>query len=160
MLAVTELAVTTDYPYWIEEKEMHYEPTDTMSRDNKRYPLRYPYRYSNGLSDMTILNEHYTETDFRMVIFGPAVSPAVFIGDQLYQVNMKIEAGEYVTIDSSQGTIILTKTDGSRENAFNSREKEQNIFARIPQGMSRVKWNGDFGFDIILFQERSQPRCA
>lgn len=36
---------------------MH-EPTD-MSRDNKRYPLRYPYRYSNGLSDMTILNEHY-----------------------------------------------------------------------------------------------------
>ena len=65
-----------------------------------------------------------------------------------------------MTIDSSQGTIILTKTDGSRENAFNSREKEQNIFARIPQGMSRVKWNGDFGFDMILFQERSQPRCA
>ena len=94
---------------------------------------------------MTILNEHYTETDFRMVIFGPAISPAVFIGDQLYQVNMKIEAGEYVTIDSSQGTIILTKTDGSRENAFNSREKRteylcQNSTGHEPGKMERGFW--------------------
>lgn len=160
VLAVTELIATTDYPYWITEKEMHFEPTEMLSAGNKKYPFRYPYRYSNGLSDKFFLNEHYAETDFRMLVFGPAVNPAVFINAQLYQVNMKIESGEYVVIDSSSGTITLVKTNGTIENAFNFRKKDSDIFKKIPQGNNRVRWNGAFGFDLILFQERSQPKCA
>lgn len=160
ILAVTELTIMTDYPYWIMEKEMHFEPTEITSEGNKKYPLRYPYRYSNGLSDMKLLNNHYTDSDFRMIIFGKTANPAVFVGGHLYQVNITLEEEEYLTIDSSKSTVTVTKRDGTPVNAFNYRLKEQDIFKKLPQGLSYVKWSGSFGFDIILLQERSQPKCA
>ena len=158
-MAVTELTITTDYPYWIKEKTVHFEPISGESTHNKDYPYRYPYRYTSGFSNRTFYNDHYVESDFRMIIFGPVSFPAIFIGEHLYQVNTLLERGEYLTIDSSKGTIVVTENAGKSRNVFNNRNKTQDIFHKIPVGMNKVKWSGEFGFDIILLKERSQPKC-
>ena len=160
LMAVAELKIMTDYPYWITEQEHIFRVTEGLSTGNKQYPLRYPYRYSNGLSDVSFMNDHFGNTDFRLIVFGPVTNPSVFINEHLYQVNAVIEAGEYLTIDSARGTIIITQNNGGQVNAFNSRNKESDIFLKIKQGISRVQWNGEFGFNLILLKERSQPKCA
>lgn len=160
ILAVTELTLVTDYPYWIKEETVHFEPISEEADNNKEYPYRYPYRYTNGFSNRTLYNDHYVASDFRMIIFGPVSAPAVFISEHLYQVNILLEAGEYLTIDSAKGTITVTENAGKQKNVFNNRNKIQDIFCKIPQGMNKVKWNGKFGFDIILLKERSQPKCG
>lgn len=160
ILAVTELVIVTDYPYWITEKEFEYRPSGSVSKNNKQYPYKYHYRYSNGLSDLALLNDHYGDTDFRMIVFGPVSNPAVFVNEHLYQVNVTLEAGEYLTIDSAGGTITVTQNTGQTVNVFNNRLKESDIFQKIGQGNNRIRWNGEFGFNMILLQERSQPKCA
>ncbi len=160
IMSVTDLTIMTDYPYWITEQEHIFRVTDGVSTGNKRYPLRYPYRYANGLSDVSFMNNHYGNTDFRLVVFGPVTNPSVFINEHLYQVNTVIEEGEYLTVDSARGTIIITQNNGRKVNAFNYRNKESDIFYKLSQGMSRVQWSGGFGFNLTLLQERSQPKCA
>lgn len=54
--------------------------------------------------------------------------------------------------------IVKVKTDGTEENLFNSKNNESSIWEKIPAGLSIVSWNGAFGFDIILFNERGTPR--
>lgn len=54
--------------------------------------------------------------------------------------------------------IIKVKSDGTEENLFNSKNNESSIWEKIPAGLSIVSWNGAFGFDIILFNERGTPR--
>lgn len=160
VLAVTQLSIVTDYPYWITEKLYGFTPAKATSENNKQYPYKYFYRYSNGLSDLMMLNDHFGNTDFRMIIFGPVSNPAVFINEYLYQINVTLEKDEYLTIDSAAGTILITQSNGNQINVFNNRVKDSNIFRKISQGNNRVRWNGGFGFDLILLQERSQPKCA
>ena len=54
--------------------------------------------------------------------------------------------------------IVKVKVDGTEENLFNSKNNESSIWEKIPAGLSIVSWNGAFGFDIILFNERGTPR--
>lgn len=37
-------------------------------------------------------------------------------------------------------------------------EHEYPLFAKIPPGSSTVSWSGDYGWEITLYIERSEPR--
>ena len=69
-----------------------------------------------------------------------------------------MEEGEYLTIDSTTKKIFLTKNDGTIINQFNNRNRDSYIFEKIPAGSNVVTWNGDFAFDVILLEERSEPK--
>ena len=87
----------------------------------------------------------------------------VRIAGHIYELRTTLYDGEYAVIDSStryakDRKIVKVKVDGTEENLFNSKNNESSIWEKIPAGLSIVSWNGSFGFDIILFNERGTPR--
>ena len=113
--------------------------------------------YTTNLLGKSLNNTDFIETNFRMVIYGACENPEVIIAGHKYQVNVSIAENEYLTIDSVEKTIVLTHTDGTRENCFNSRNRDSYIFEKIPSGVSGVS-SGHFKFDVTLLEERSEPR--
>lgn len=158
----TELSVGAycPYPFWIRETPYYFKAAEITSTNNKRYAGRYAYRYANGLNNTYIINDHYAESNFRMVIYGPCVKPSVYIGGYEYHVDITLEAGEYLEIDSAAETVTKYMVSGIRVNAFNNRSFQNNIFRPIQPGQQDISWDGSFDFDLILFEERSEPRWS
>lgn len=155
-----EVTIATDQPDWIQEREFNFLKTEgaTIEMDNlKKYPYKYGYYYLNQVSSSSINNVSITESDFVLRIYGSVSKPLVKIGDNTYQVNVSLNAGERLEIDSRRKTVKLVHTDGYAENVLWSAVKEYYIFEKIVAGTQIVAWNGSFSFDLILIDKRSEP---
>lgn len=144
--------------YWV-NKSMHtFHSYGITSNYNKRYPGRYPYRYANGLKSNYLINPNYTPSNFQMIIYGPVVNPQVMVGNNTYLVNVVLEEGEYLLIDSRNKTITKFLKNGEKVNAYHNRQKGKEFFEKIRTGRQIVQWTGKFDFDIIVIEERSAPK--
>lgn len=144
--------------YWV-NKSMHtFHSYGITSNYNKRYPGRYPYRYANGLKSNYLINPNYTPSNFQMIIYGPVVNPQVIVGNNTYLVNIVLEEGEYLLIDSRNKTITKFLKNGEKVNAYHNRQKGKEFFEKIRTGRQIVQWTGKFDFDIIVIEERSAPK--
>lgn len=156
-----DLTLTSDQPYWVKETTNVFrklgEGSDGSSA-NLDYPHDYSFDFFSGMGNKTLNNTGFVPTNFRMVVYGACKNPAVYVSGHLYQVNCSLEAGEYLTVDSVTKKIFKTAVDGSTVNLFNVRERDSYIFEKIPVGNNTVLWEGDFGLDIILLEERSEPK--
>lgn len=153
------------YPYWCrEETKSFLKYNQKASRavgGNLSYPFGYPYKYPMPRNVGFLKNNHYAPCDFKMIVFGPCTDPAVRINGHLYEVVTTLFEGEYMVIDSRDHTVIRYSIDGEAKSIFNSRNTDSNLFEKIPSGNCSVLWNIDsFGFDITLFQERSEPKWS
>ena len=152
------------YPFWCRELTKEFlkgniKYGETEKTGNLSYPYCYPYRYSPPQDVGFILNDHYAACDFKMIIYGPCTNPSILINGHLYEVTATLYTGEYIVIDSRNNTVIRYLNDGRTENLFNWRHKYSSLFEKIPSGRCGVLWNREvFGFDIVLFQERSEPK--
>lgn len=153
-----DFVLVTNTPFWTKETTHIFKSSEITSTNNKRYPGRYGYRYANGLNNSSINNEHYADSNFKLLIYGKCINPTVIIGGNIYKVHTLIEEGERLEIDSKNKTVVKVRNSGYIENLFNSRDKENYIFQKIPSGLNSVNWSGDFDFDIILYEERSEPK--
>lgn len=126
-----ELKVYCPHPVWIREREHNFKAAEVTSTNNKRYPYRYRYRYAGGLNNTAIVNEHYTECNFLLRIYGPCVKPSVYIGEHEYHVDVTLEAGEYLEIDSVAETVTKYMTSGIRVNSFHNRSFKNSVFQPI-----------------------------
>ncbi len=153
-----EITVVTDHPFWIKEHPYYFKTTEVGSSGVKKYAYRYAYRYANGLMNTAIINDHYTDCNFRMIIYGPIIDPLVYIGGHEYLVNIILAEGEYLEIDSAAETVTKVTMFGERINAFNNRNFEQSVFEPVHPGQQNVGWSGLFDFDLILYEERSEPK--
>lgn len=77
-----------------------------------------------------------------------------------YHVDTVLEAGEYLEIDSAAETVTKILTSGIKVNAFHYRSFENSVFRPIQVGRQEVFWDGKFDFDLILFEERSEPKWS
>ena len=102
--------------------------------------------------------DHVTASDFEMIMYGPCVNPYVIINGHTYTVYTDLEAGEYLVIDSRAYTATKYLSNGTTQNMFNERGLADSIFEKIPSGLLRINWSGDFGFDLTLFLERREAR--
>lgn len=155
-----EVTIATDQPDWVQEKEFNFLKTEgkTVEMDDlKKYPYKYGYYYLNQVSSSAINNVSITESDFVLRIYGPVSKPLVKIGDNTYQVNVSLNAGERLEIDSRKRTVSLIHTDGYTENVLWSAAKEYYIFEKIVSGTQIIAWDGSFSFDLILIDKRSEP---
>ena len=153
------MKILSDHPFWISETTYNFYSYDTvLSSNNKNYPGRYAYRYANGLSNAYIQNPHFSDANFDLIIYGPVVNPQVTIGEIPYLVNIVLEAGEYLKIDSRAGTVTKVMANGEIVNAFHNRQKGRQFFKKIPPGRHSVSWPGTFAWDIIIYEERSEPK--
>lgn len=140
-----EVTIATDQPDWVQEREFNFLKTEgtTIETDNlKKYPYKYGYYYLNQVSSSSINNVSITESDFVLRIYGSVSKPLVKIGDNTYQVNVSLNAGERLEIDSRRKTVKLVHTDGYTENVLWSAAKEYYIFEKIVAGHADrcVEW--------------------
>lgn len=165
-----ELVVESDYPYWINETLCQFRKATETSSEIEAigldYEYDYEYEYRYGVSSDGVMqyinNSHYTDSGFKMIIYGPCINPAVRIAGHLYELKATLYDGEYAVIDSSSRysqdrAIYKVQVDGTKVDLFNSRNKDSEIWQKIPAGRSNATWNGNFGFDITLYSERGTP---
>lgn len=152
-----ELTLTTDLPYWVKESRTVFRSQE-VSGGGIDYPIAYPYDYLQASAGDALNNSSFMPSNFRMIIYGPCSNPAVTVGGHLYQVNCTVGDNEYLTIDSVSKKIYLTANDGTVTNKFNDRNRASYIFAKLPTGRSTVAWAGSYGVDIVLLEERSEPK--
>ena len=153
------LTVTTDQPYWVKESTVVFGifAEDSLS-GNLDHPYDYPFDFYSTMQNRMVTNTGFAASNFRLIIYGACSNPAITIAGHTYKVNCTVNAGEYLTIDSVSKKIYTTAQDGAVVNHFNSRSREAYIFEKIQPGSHEVSWNGEFGFDVILLEERSEPK--
>ena len=93
-----------------------------------------------------------------ITVYGPCTNPRITIGGNIYEVKTKLDTGEYLLIDSRAGTIYRVRVNGIKVNEFDSRNTEEgSVFKKIQPGYNLISWDGTFGFDLLLYVERSEP---
>lgn len=156
---VLELTVQTDQPNWVKEDEIRYSVHAKGTSKYLDYPNDFSHDYMNVKANGIISNGNYVDSNFRLIIYGHIINPVLYIGDHKYQVEVEVDEGEYLTIDSVNKTIILAKNDGRKVNCFNLRNRDYYIFKKIPAGENVfISLNEYIWFDIILLDERSEPK--
>ncbi len=150
------LTPTSDEPYWVRENLQSFRKG--YSAIGLDYPHDYSFEYTSPFSQANLVNTDFTASNFRMIIFGPCSEPTVYVSGHAYAVNCDAELGEYITIDSVDKTVTKTAIDGTITNVFNLRGRDSYIFEKIGAGTNTVVWDGDFGIDITLMEERSEPK--
>ena len=157
------LTISTDLPQWVKETTQSFFKEGSVldkgvTSKNLDYPFDYTYDYLNSLHERRINNTGFIDAEFEMVIYGTVTKPTIYIGGHTYEVDCEVSNNEYLTINSRTKTIVLTRYNGEKVNCFKHRNKESYVFEKIPSGNNIVIWDGDWGFDITLFEERSEPK--
>ena len=149
------------YPFWIREETKSFFPVDPDELDSTYldYPYDYPYDYFIGNPGAaTWVRTHPFPANFKMTIYGgPLTDPEIYINGHLYAFTGGLSANQYAVIDSRNNTITKYFADGTPQNYFNRRNKVSNIFEPIPGGSLDIVWSGGFGFDLTIYDERSEP---
>lgn len=152
------LSVETDFPEWIRETVFAFGYGDAGGAGKSLdFNRDFPSDYASNLMGRSLCNAGFMPVNFRLVVYGAAENPALAVGGHLYQVDAVLQANEFLTVDSVGKTVILTHTDGSTENLFNSRNRDSYIFEKIPPGVSLVSLDGCQKADITLLEERGEP---
>lgn len=155
--ALITMTFDTDRPFWIRETE-HVFGYGGTEGSNLDFNNDFSYDYTSNILGTQLINPNFIESNFRMTIFGPAENPAVVIGGHVYSVSASVAANEFLTIDSIEKTVMLTKQTAEVVNCFNLRNRESYVFEKIPAGVSNVSLSSDFKLKITLLEERSEPR--
>ena len=156
-----DIKIQTDFPEWIKETTTAFRSDSGENEEGAFLDFAYdfPYDFKNGLSTEILNNTGFVPSNFRIVIYGAISNPTLFVGNHEYSVDVDIAKSEYLTIDSVNKTIILTKSNGQQVNCFNKRNKDSYIFEKIPSGESVISSSNEgIYFDITLLEERGEPK--
>ena len=152
------------YPFWTQEKKISIFPHNPEVLDtDKKYDYQYRYSYVGLLESRAYLDtQHYAESDFRMVAYGPFSVLDVTISGNKYRVEYPASAGEAMIIDSRRngqlkGRAYLQKQGNQEINVFDYRAPQYQIFKKIPPGMVTIDYSREHGIDLSVFLERSEP---
>jgi len=157
MMTLT-LNVQTDFPDWIKETTTTFNYGAGVAGSNLDFNNDFPFDYTSNLIGQSLENTGFVESNFVINIYGECTNPKITISGHEYKVTKHVAVNEYLTINSVDKTIILTKTDGTKVNCFNLRNRDSYIFEKIPVGTNTVAASGDFKFDITLLEERGEPK--
>lgn len=152
-------------PVWILEDTHEYSLERGSSIRGLNYSHNYPYNYCSGSITGLLKNPLSWPCAVKIIVYGPASNPAIYIGDNLYEVDVEVPAGGYLVIDGmDKSKISLRNRLGEESNVFRLRApgspgSGSYVFERVPAGTHRVTWNGTFGFSLILYHERGMPPC-
>lgn len=153
----SDLTVVTDKPAWIKETTFIFND-GTAVGGFLDFPHDFAYDFTSPGKLQRLVNPSFNDSDFKMIIYGEVTDPVIYIGGHEYSVTGYVGAREYIEIDSREKTVVKVDNYGNKTNWFGRRNKESYIFQKIPQGVSPVSWQGTYRFDIILFEERSEPK--
>lgn len=156
---ISEMIVFAEDAIWIKESTKQFFPQSSVDvSDGLDYDFDYEFDYAPeqaGVERWYI--DHYASSDFNMIIYGPCVDPKILINGYPHQIYTDLEESDYLIIDSRKHEITKHMANGTTANLYNSRSFEHSVFEKIPCGDVVFNWPGNFGFDVTLFLERSEP---
>lgn len=156
---VVSATVQTDVPEWIKETTVFFDINTKSTSEFLDYPYDFLHDFKNELENGQVTNDGLIGSNFILTIFGEVQNPTLYIGQHEYTVNVAVGENEYLTIDSINKTIILTKENGEEVNCFKDRNKDSYIFEKIPVGNNVVTSPDEYiRFSITLLEERSEPK--
>lgn len=145
-------------PFWIRERVELFEPVEPTTSEFLEFPFDFEYDYYIGDPGIKIISRDFPfSSQFRLTIDGAVENPFVIINNHRYEIFDNIGEGEVVVIDSRENTITKYLYAGQTLNIFDKRNKEVSIFEPIPGGDLTVTWNAKFAFQLLLYEERSEP---
>ena len=154
-----------DNPVWTKEHIYSFKPIASGVATGLDYPHGYPHNYGPTTSGSIVLeNPSILAAPVKMVVYGPAESPRITIGGNAYSVDTDVPDGGILTIDAPTRTIVKRDRYGAVSNCFQHRAGNQRkgggsyIFEPVPSGVSEVTWDGSFGFDVTLYEQRDEWR--
>ena len=156
-LLTLELTIVSDTNAWVKETTYNFSKNQLISGHG--YVYGYPYNYASGTTK-NLINESLYDSNFKITIYGGASDPAVYLGGHLYSVETDIEPNECMIIDSKNKTVQKIQADGTAVSVLECRDRDNYIFQKIPSGTVTVNWDNNFGFDVTIFDERSEPKWA
>lgn len=155
-----KVKIVSPYPFWINEAIRDFFPQAAEENHDEflDYNYDYGYDYMHGVKGVARWSvDHYTDSEFRLTVFGYCENPVVRINGHPYQVFTTLESNDYLIIDSKEKTVTKWISGAVQENVYDLRLKEHSVFERIPSGNLTFTWDGTFGFRLKLFLERSEP---
>lgn len=138
-------------------------PFDFLKPSNLKitYPLfDFQFDLVGTYGRRTLKNESFAGANFVMTIYGFVDNPNIQIAGHPYTVYTTVYEGERLIIDSAAGTVKKIGRLGEETNLYNARRKDYSVFQKIPPGVQTVSWPGTYGIDIVLFDERSEPKWS
>lgn len=144
------------YPYWIRKETFQYF-SRSMGTGSLDYPRDFGYDYDQSELIEIIENECIGEANFELIFYGPAVNPTVAIGGRYYGLETELQEGEYAVINSITKKIRQYSITGQETNIFDKRNRDGDIFAKIPQGKTLIMRDRTQKMDITLYDERGEP---
>lgn len=165
-----EVTMYCPYPFWINEQVVEIYPTSEAEDDEtaKGYATgkyQYPYSYCGAPTNVYIDTNHYKDSDFKMVIYGAASGVQWTIGNNIYKVDYPLRNNQYMVIDSRQSTpanrqCYVVSESGLITNVFDYRDPTVgDIFKKIPAGNSILNYSREYGMELTIYKERSEPIC-
>ena len=151
------IKITAENPFWCNDINFSFvssrhDPNPSYKYLDYPYDMKYDYRASKTIQ---IVTNAVGASDFKMIIYGRITNPQIYIGDNFHTIDYIIDDDEHMIVDSREKTIMLYKNNGQSINLFPHRNKENNIFEKIPYGTSQVISN--CFLDLTIYQERSEP---
>ncbi len=153
-----ELSFVSDSSTWIKESEPYHFNVEESESKGLDYNHDFAYDFTSTLYTAQLANPNYTDTAFKLIVCGQAINPVVTIGGHEYEIDTIVEENELLIVDSISKTVILKKEDGTEVNKFADRNKDSYIFEPIKSGANSVSWGSDFSFDVVLVEQRSEPK--
>lgn len=155
-----ELTVRADDPVWTRESTTQFSrAAGDAEGGDLDFPHGYPHDWKSDDVSSSLTSPYGRPCAARITVYGPAVNPYVVIAGNRYQVDVTVPERGLLVIDGRARTITSLDEYGRSESAFarGVRSDGANVFARVPVGSSAVSWGGQFGFDVTLVEERSEP---
>lgn len=129
----------------------------------KAYTYGYPYDYGPPRGGRTMVVDAPGACPFRLVVYGPAQSPRITIGGNVYEYDIGIPLGGYLLVDSRPDpTVTIHYADGRDVDAFASAHRGAGLgsgeyaFEPLTPGTKTVNWDGSFGFDLGVYLEEGE----
>ena len=155
-----ELTVMAEKPLWIKEELLSYGTFTAGSATGFILPTAIPFRFTSNTGIRQLIVDHHSSVLAEISLFGPFVNPSFSIGEQIYQVNGTLLAGERFVINQLDKTVIKVTNSGEVINCFNLRSKTYSVFEPIPAGENILTYSGEFAISINLFYERGEPQWS
>ena len=137
-------------PSWIRRTTYQYraQANETGTLD---YPRDYGYDYDRSDILEVLENKCIGEANFELIFYGAAVDPQITIGGNVYGLETTLKEGEYATVNSITKKIRQYSITGEETNIFDRRDRENNIFQKIPEGTLAVLRSKEMQVDVTLY---------
>lgn len=152
-----EIKFVSTEPMWIREISFSFHEAAESVQEGGDYDFDYDFDYIASTDNTYFENESIAETNFEITIYGPCDDPEIVVGGNRYILYISLQENEYAKINSKTRKIIKVSQYGETENVFHFRDRDNNIFEKIPDGENHVSWSPKNGFDLKIYDERGEP---